>query len=213
MDAPRIMVVDDNPVVRSGLVSLLESDGMRVVAEAGDGMQAVELAERTRPDLVLLDVRMPKLDGIAVAKKISRQALVIMVTYTDRPEVVRAAIGNGAAGYLVHGSFSATDLVTAVRDALAGANPLSPPAVSALMNAVQRRSPHTSRQGRFDLSAREAEVMDLIARGLSNAEIARRLVLAERTVKNHVGHIYTKLGVTTRAAAVARWVGVAPADD
>ncbi|HEY7486989.1 MAG TPA: response regulator transcription factor [Streptosporangiaceae bacterium] len=206
MDVPRIMVVDDNPVVRSGLVSLLEAAGMRVVGEAGDGASAVRLAEQITPDVVLLDVRMPQLDGVAAARAIAEHALVIMVTYTDQPEVVRDAIGNGAAGYLVHGTFTADDLITAVHDALNGTNPLSPPAVSALMSTV-RRAP--SRRTRFGLSTREAEVMDLVAAGRSNSEIARQLVLAEKTVKNHVNHIFGKLDVTTRAAAIARWIGTA----
>jgi DNA-binding NarL/FixJ family response regulator len=219
MRTPRIMVVDDNPVVRSGLVSLLEADGMQVVAEAGDGVQAVELAERLRPDLVLLDVRMPLLDGVGAAKKITKRTPVIFVTYADRPEVIRAAIATGAAGYLVHGAFTAEEFVAAVRDALDGANPLSPAAVSVLMGSLRGRPrarasrlarlagdlpPH---QVRFNLSDREVDVMELMTQGRSNAEIAVRLCLAEKTVKNHVNHIFAKLEVGTRAAAIAQWLG------
>jgi DNA-binding NarL/FixJ family response regulator len=221
VNAPRVMVVDDNPVVRQGLVSLLEASGIEVVGEAGDGRLALELAERVRPDLVLLDVRMPRLDGVAAAEVLSRGTRVLMLTYTDDPEVVRAAIGNGAAGYLVHGTFTAEELTTAVSDALDGANPLSRAAVSALVGAVRQErgqraaseTPPSARHPRppagHGLSTREAEVMGLIVRGRSNGEIARQLFLAEKTVKNHVNRIYAKLGVTSRAAAIAQWIGTA----
>ncbi|HEX2314730.1 MAG TPA: response regulator transcription factor [Thermomonospora sp.] len=213
---PRVMVVDDNPVVRQGLVSLLEAGGLEVVAEAGDGRRAIELAERLRPDLVLLDVRMPLLDGVAAAEVLSTVSRVLMLTYTDDPETVRAAIGNGASGYLVHGTFTAEELTAAVEDALGGAHPLSRAAVSALVGAVQRgagqdRPPpaEDASRERYGLSAREEEVMGLIVRGRSNGEIARTLFLAEKTVKNHVNRIYAKLGVTSRAAAIACWIGTA----
>jgi DNA-binding NarL/FixJ family response regulator len=221
MDAPRVMVVDDNLVVRSGLVSLLEAADIRVVGEAGDGREAIELAERVRPDLVLLDVRMPRVDGVAAAELLSRIGRVIMLTYTEEPEVIRSAIANGAAGYLVHGSFTAEELTAAVHDALNGANPLSPVAVSALVGVVRQEARQEATPepiatadplapvGRFGLSAREAEVMRLIVRGHSNGEIAERLYLAEKTVKNHVNRIYAKLGVASRAAAIAQWIGTA----
>lgn len=219
------MVVDDNLVVRSGLISLLEASGIQVVGEAGDGQTALELAERLRPDLVLLDVRMPLLDGVAAAELLSRTTQVIMLTYTDDPQVVRAAIGNGASGYLVHGSFTAQELTTAVHDAVGGAHPLSQAAVSALVGAVRQEKASqippeppeaqdsaAQDQGRFGLSAREAEVMRLIVQGRSNSEIAGQLFLAEKTVKNHVNRIYAKLGVTSRGAAIAQWLGTAPGD-
>ncbi|MFC5745647.1 response regulator transcription factor [Actinomadura rugatobispora] len=228
MGDPRVMVVDDNIVVRSGLVSLLEAAGIEVVGEAGDGRTALELAERIRPDLVLLDVRMPLMDGISAAGGLSRVAKVVMLTYTQDPGVVQAAIERGAVGYLVHGSFTAAELTAAVHDAMEGANPLSREAVSALVGAVHRDqvqsgtwdgSPVAPPPGhgasqrrareRFGLSAREAEVMELIVRGRTNGEIAERLFLAEKTVKNHINHIYAKLGVASRAGAIAHWLGTA----
>lgn len=226
MPVPRVIVVDDNLVVRSGLVSLLEAAGIEVVAEAGDGRTALELAARHRPDLVLLDVQMPLLDGVTAAGPLSRLAKVIMLTYTDAPDVVRAAIANGASGYLVHGSFTAEELTEAVHQVTSGSHPLSPMAVSALVGAVRREpepgadqvaapargGPPAGAAGRFGLSAREAEVMALIAQGHSNAAIAERLFLAEKTVKNHVNRIYAKLGITSRAAAIARWLGTAEED-
>ncbi|MFF5260652.1 response regulator [Actinomadura viridis] len=217
----RVVVADDNPVVRSGLVALLEARGeAEVVGEAGDGKHAIELAERLKPDLVLLDVRMPLVDGVTAAQVLSKLTRVLMLTYTDDPEVVRSAVRNGASGYLVHGTFTADALAAAVRDAAGGTgNPLSPAAVSALMAAVQEPRPatggDTARTGdhaRFGLSAREAEVMDLIARGLTNRAIAAELFLVEKTVKNHVNRIFSKMSVDNRATAIARWLGTAVGD-
>lgn len=211
----RVMVVDDNPVVRSGLVSLLEaSSAGEVVAEAGDGRQAVAEAERVRPDLVLLDVRMPIVDGVEAAEVLSRSSRVLMLTYTDDPEIVRSAIRNGACGYLVHGTFSPEELARAVQDAMSGSHPLSPSAAGAVLDVVRHGpgpgadpappDPVAARVA-MGLSSREAEVLELIASGESNGDIAASLFLSEKTVKNHVNRIYTKLGVSSRAAAVARW--------
>lgn len=224
MAAPRVMVVDDNLVVRSGLISLLEAEGIEVIGQAGDGRTAIDLAERLRPDLVLLDVQMPLLDGVTAAATLSRFTRVIILTYTEDADVVNRAIANGACGYLVHGSFTAEELTAAVHTAIGGAHPLSPQAVAALVGAVRLETAATQAGGppaeashealveeqrSFGLSAREAEVMDLIARGHTNGEIATRLFLAEKTVKNHVNRVYAKLGVTSRAAAIARWLGTA----
>ncbi|MEW2352520.1 response regulator transcription factor [Spirillospora sp. NPDC029432] len=213
MNEIRVVVADDNPVVRSGLVALLESTGeVTVVAEAGDGRRAIELTERHRPDAVLLDVRMPLLDGVTAAESLSKLTKVLMLTYTDDPEVIRSAVRNGASGYLVHGSFTAEELAAAVRSVATGSqNPLSPVAVTALMSAVRGGAQLVAgpRQERRDygLSARETEVMDLIAQGLANREIAGRLFLTEKTVKNHVNRIFAKLATENRAAAIARWLG------
>lgn len=218
--ATRILVADDNPIVRSGLVSLLEATGeVQVVAEAENGRQAIDLADRHRPDLVLLDVRMPELDGVQAVSTLSASCPVVMLTYTEDADIVRAAIRGGASGYLVHGTFTADQLTGYVRSAVNGANPLSPQAASAVLEAV-REDPVTSQADRSDpgrlerhttadmhLSAREAEIMDLISRGRANGEIAADLFLSEKTVKNHVNRIYAKLNVTSRAAAIARWIG------
>ncbi len=210
----RVMVVDDNPVVRSGLVSLLEAGGaVEVVAEAGDGRRAIELAERVRPELVLLDVRMPLVGGVEAAGPLSELATVVMLTYTDDPETVRSAIRSGAYGYLVHGAFTPEELSQAVQDAVNGrTNPLSPAAVRAMVDTV--RSPPAGPGGGpesarpdLGLSEREGEVMNLIAGGRSNGDIAGELFLSEKTVKNHVNRIYAKLGVESRGAAIARWLG------
>jgi DNA-binding NarL/FixJ family response regulator len=214
VDQPRVVVADDNAVVRSGLVSLLEAGGVNVIAEAADGEKVIALADRLRPDLVLLDVRMPLVDGVTAAQRIAKMTRVLMLTYTDAPEIIRTAISNGAVGYLVHGTFTPEELLDAVRQAAAGANPLSPAAVAVLVGAMQDQAtiPAQSRAGRFGLSAREVEVMNLVAQGHPNAVIAERLFLADKTVKNHVNHIYAKLGVTTRAAAIALWLGSSTAE-
>jgi DNA-binding NarL/FixJ family response regulator len=218
MNRIRVVVADDNPVVRSGLVSLLEATGeVEVVGEAADGRQAIELTERLRPDCVLLDVRMPLVDGVTAAEKLSGLTRVLMLTYTDEAEVIRSAVRNGASGYLVHGSFTTDQLTAAVRDVAAGAgNPLSPIAVTALMAAVkapaQSSAAESAERARYRLSAREAEVMELIAQGRANREIAAHLFLTEKTVKNHVNRIFAKLAVENRAAAIARWLGTSVRD-
>jgi DNA-binding NarL/FixJ family response regulator len=205
----RVIVADDNAVVRSGLVSLLEAGGVEVAGEASDGEKAIALAERLRPDLVLLDVRMPLMDGVTAARRLAKTTRVLMLTYTDTPEIIRAAIGNGAAGYLVHGTFTPEELLNAVHQVARGANPLSPAAVAVLVGAVQDQAtaPPQPAGARYGLSAREMEVMELVAKGYPNGTIAARLFLADKTIKNHVNHIYAKLGVTTRAAAIALWLG------
>ncbi|RAY14419.1 DNA-binding response regulator [Actinomadura craniellae] len=213
MSRVRVIVADDNPVVRSGLVALLEATGEAdVVAEAGDGRRAIELTEQHRPDLVLLDVRMPLLDGVTAVTTLSRLTTVLMLTYTDDPDVIRAAIRGGASGYLVHGTFTVEELARAVRDAAGGhGNPLSPAAVSALMEAVKQPAERAAppERDRFGLSDREAQVMDLMAAGRANRDIAAELFLSEKTVKNHINRIYAKLAVDNRAAAIARWLGTA----
>lgn len=211
----RVVIVDDNPVVRSGLVSLLEASGAgEVVAEAADGQQALTQVGQTDPEVVLLDVRMPGIDGVEVAGLLSDKTRVLMLTYTDDPEVVRSAIRNGACGYLVHGTFTPDELGRAVRDAVAGTNPLSSSAAGALLDAVrgepepaaERPAPDpVAARVAMGLSAREAEILGLIAEGKSNADIAAALFLSEKTVKNHLNRIYAKLAVGSRAAAVARW--------
>ncbi|WP_131742770.1 response regulator [Actinomadura roseirufa] len=239
--AVRALVVDDNPIVRAGLVSLLEAGGVEVVGEAVDGGHAVELAERLRPDIVLLDVRMPGVDGVSAAGPLSALAKVLMLSYDTGSDVIGQAIRNGAAGYLVHGAFGVEELIAAVHDTVDGrASPLSPPASRALVEALRGggappagaspagggaspagaspvshhgppRPDPPALGGREDLglSPREAEVMELIAQGRANGEIARLLVVSEYTVKNHVNRIFAKLGVRSRGAAMARWLGTA----
>ncbi|WP_320783914.1 response regulator transcription factor [Streptomyces sp. CRN 30] len=241
-DAVRVVVVDDNPVVRAGLTALLSQSGsVTVVAEAADGREACEAADRTRPDVVLLDVRMTGVDGLAALPYLVRIAPVMMLTYSGESETVREALRRGAGGYLVHGEFTAEELVTAVRDAGAGRTHFSPTAAGAVLDqlrsasayghaendrpylaAEQASSPFPveklsrmqpdvgqSSGGRsgFQLSAREAEIMDLIASGMTNQQIAGACFISEKTVKNHINRIFAKLHSTSRAEATAKWLG------
>jgi len=208
----RVLVVDDNPVIRRGIAALLdEADDVKVVGEAGDGREAIRVAGESRPDVVLLDVRMPVMDGIEAARPLSEQARVMMLTYTDEQERVLAAIRAGASGYLVHGQFDADDLVARIRELAGGDTVLSPAVIGTVFEAL-RRTPGSPDEadGPASLTAREREIMNLIAQGLTNGEIAARFVLSEKTVKNHVNRIYSKLGAGNRAQATALWLGTAP---
>jgi DNA-binding NarL/FixJ family response regulator len=205
-----VLVVDDNTVVRTGLRGLLEaSPAVHVVGEAWDGERAVELARSLQPDVVLLDVRMPRLDGVSAAREISAFSRVLMMTFTEDPVVVRAALAAGASGYLVHGAFESEDLVSTVLSVSRGTGAFSPAAVDALRATPQPVAAPGGQPARPDvgLSDRQAEIMDLIASGLSNLEIARRCYLSEKTVKNHINHIFARLGVRNRAEAVSLWLG------
>ncbi|TDD79043.1 response regulator transcription factor [Actinomadura rubrisoli] len=182
----RVLVVDGDPRVRADVISLLQSsDELEVVAETSDGTAALPLAERLRPDIVLLDAAAARTGH---ATPLSRASRVFVLASPD-DQSIEVALRGGACGHLVPGTFTVRDLIRGVRDA-------------------SRLS--------LGLSAREAEVMDLIATGRSNGEIARQLFLSEKTVKNHVNRIYSKLGVSSRATAIALWRGmmsVLPAKD
>lgn len=207
----RVLLADDNPVIRSGLVSLLEADDrLTVVGEAATGEEAVRLAERHRPDIVLLDVKMPIMDGVAAAGAISPGTPVLMLTYTDDQNTVTRAIRAGASGYLVHGGFTPDELVSAVLAVAEGKGALSPAVAPVLLDALRAQPVAADDLVRDDLTAREREIMSLVSAGASNGEIARKLFLAEKTVKNHLNRIYAKLGVTSRGEAMARWLGTYP---
>ncbi|GAA2403923.1 response regulator transcription factor [Actinomadura vinacea] len=220
VDAPcRVLVVDDNPFIRSGLTLALEaSEEIEVVGEAGDGRRAVELARELVPDVILLDVRMPNVDGIAAAAVLSEIGRVIMLTQVDDPEVVLAAVRNGAVGYLVHNTFTPGELAAAVVETVRQrAHPLSQAASAALIDAARTDratapaavDPAEQRK-RFGLSEREAEVMDLIAQGHPNSTIAAKLFLTEKTVKNYINRLYAKLGAPNRSTAIVTWLGMPP---
>lgn len=207
----RVMIVDDNPVIRRGVAALLEeADDIRLVGEAGDGREAIRVAGEAKPDVVLLDVRMPVMDGVEAAGPLAEHARVMMLTYTDEQDRVVAAIRAGAAGYLVHGQFDADELATRVRQLAAGETVLSPAIVGTVFEAL-RRTPGSPDEadGPASLTEREREIMNLISQGLTNRDIAERFVLSEKTVKNHVNRIYSKLGATNRAQATALWLGTA----
>ncbi|MFJ4740289.1 response regulator [Streptomyces sp. NPDC088775] len=288
-DALRVVVADDNPVVRAGLGVLLSGrDDIDVVAEAADGRQAYDMAVRHRPDVVLLDVRMPGVDGISALPHLVQIAPVMMLTYSRENEIVHEALRLGASGYLVHGEFTADQLVQAVRDTKDGRAHFTATAANALLahmrqgsgaqgqalpeglgaalttgvpyqgpgcdghapSSVQQHSapahipkaepsppaprPVRAPQGlshlqsvvaqssmtgepgttlnrqQYGLSSREVEVMELIASGMSNQQIAATCFISEKTVKNHINRIFTKLHSASRSEAIARWLGTAP---
>jgi DNA-binding NarL/FixJ family response regulator len=193
------MIVDDHPVVRDGLTGILNGEeGFEVVAEASNGAEAVRRARALKPDVILMDLRMPELDGvgaIAALKQANIPARVLVLTTFDTDADVLPAIEAGATGYLLKDAPRA-ELVRAVRAAARGESVLSPAVASRVLASV--RSPQED-----PLSEREVEVLGLVARGATNREAARQLFISEATVKTHLLHIYAKLGVGDRAAAVA----------
>ncbi|MEU9569219.1 response regulator [Streptomyces massasporeus] len=280
----RVVVADDNPVVRAGLTALLSGrPDIEVVAEAADGRQAYEAAHQHRPDVVLLDVRMPGVDGISALPYLVQIAPVMMLTYSRESEIVHEALRRGAGGYLVHGEFTADQLVDAVRDIKEGRAHFTPTAAGALVAQLRQDPPPTAHlpeglgqsssataygistsvqsysqpqqhsapapfgashapprptspemlsqmqphvgqsssewtsgrpaapdRSRFQLSTREAEIMDLIASGMNNQQIAATCFISEKTVKNHINRIFAKLHSTSRSEAAAKWIGTAP---
>ncbi|GAA2286895.1 hypothetical protein GCM10010234_28170 [Streptomyces hawaiiensis] len=280
----RVVVADDNPVVRAGLTALLSGRAdIEVVAEAADGRQAYEATRQHRPDVVLLDVRMPGVDGISALPYLVGIAPVVMLTYSRESEIVQEALRRGAGGYLVHGEFTADQLVDAVRDIREGRAHFTPTAAGALLAQLRQdpapapplpeglgqsssataygistsaksykqpqspslpghftppyvspsptssenlsqMQPHVGQsssewtsgrpaapdRSRFQLSTREAEIMDLIASGMNNQQIAATCFISEKTVKNHINRIFAKLHSTSRSEAAAKWIGTAP---
>lgn len=197
----RVLVVDDHPVVRQGLMAVLEDEpDFHVAGAASSGEEALVLAERLKPDVVLLDLEMPGMDGVAVIPQLARvapQACVIVFTAYDADERVFGAIRAGARGYILKGA-AAGEITHAIRTVKAGGSHLAPRVAARVM--AQVRSPQRPTGG---LSAREREVLHLVAAGQSNKEIGRSLGITERTVKFHVTSILNKLGAENRAQAVA----------
>jgi DNA-binding NarL/FixJ family response regulator len=194
----RVMIADDHPVVRDGLSGILSADPeFEVIGEASNGTDAVRRARALKPDVILMDLRMPELDGVGairvlVADRVPTRVLVL-TTYDSETDV-RPAIEAGATGYLLKDA-PREELLRAVRAAARGESVLSPAVASRLIDQV--RAPAEDR-----LSEREREVLALIARGATNRDAAERLFISEATVKTHLLHIYSKLGVNDRAAAV-----------
>lgn len=204
----RVALVDDQAMVRAGFRMILETEpDITVVGEAGDGREAVDLVSRAAPDVVLMDVRMPHMDGIEATRRIvgsGGAARVLMLTTFDLDDYVYSALRAGASGFLLKDA-PAEQLVNAVRVVADGDALLAPSVTRLLIDEVSRRptvDPAAVAPGLADLTDREREVMRLMARGLSNAEIADSLYLGEATVKTHVGRVLTKLGLRDRVQAV-----------
>jgi two-component system, NarL family, response regulator LiaR len=197
----KVMLVDDHMVVRSGLGTVLAVyDDMLLVGEAKDGDEAIRLCEKLQPDVILMDMVMPKMDGVAATKTIKERwphIQVIALTSFKEKEYVEGALKAGASGYLLK-NVSAEELVNAIRKAAAGQPSLSPEAAQVLIQRVNE-PPAPGK----DLTGREREILALMVKGLSNNEIAEKLIVSASTAKFHVSNVLAKLGVTGRTEAVA----------
>jgi DNA-binding NarL/FixJ family response regulator len=196
----RVCLVDDHPTFRAGLRALLEASGIEVAGEAANGTEALDCARETEPDVVLMDLSMPGLDGVEATRRITRELpqipVVVLTSFSDRARIVDA-LDSGAVGYLLKDA-DPDELIRGVQAAAAGQSPLDPRAAREVL---------ASRQGAGDgaaLSPREAEVLRLLASGHPNKVIALRLGISEKTVKNHLSAVFQKIGVTDRTQA-ALW--------
>jgi NarL family two-component system response regulator LiaR len=197
----RVLLVDDHAVVRSGLGAVLLSyDDMTLAGEAGNGEEAIRLCEKLQPDVVLMDLMMPVMDGVAATTVIRQQwpkINVIALTSFKEKEMVEGALKAGAMSYLLK-NVSANELVMAIRGAVAGQPRLSPEAAQVLIQDIKEPAAPS-----YDLTDREKEILALMVEGLPNTAIAERLVVSQSTVKFHVSNVLSKLGVTSRTEAVA----------
>jgi DNA-binding NarL/FixJ family response regulator len=200
----RVVIADDQPMMRAGFKAVLEATGdIVVVGEAGNGEEAVEVATEQAPDVVLMDIRMPVMDGIEATRRLPRQKVLILTTFGVDDYII-AALRAGASGFLLKDAPTAK-VVEAVRAVAAGDAVLSPAVTRQLLDQVGRRLPAAvSREpeGLAQLTEREREVLRMLAAGLTNAEIAQVLVVSEATVKSHVSNLLGKLGLRDRVQAV-----------
>jgi DNA-binding NarL/FixJ family response regulator len=207
-EAPvRVLIVDDDDLMRAGLRGVLSNDeAIEVVGEAGDGREVVYRTRLLRPDVVLMDVRMPDVDGISATRELLAafpEVKVVILTTFEQDDYIFGALSAGASGFLLKRT-RPEELVAAVKTIAAGDSLLSPSVTSRVIERMaQQPPPDASRDARLDeLTPRESEVLELVARGLSNGEIAATLVIEESTVKTHVKRILAKLGVRDRVQAV-----------
>ncbi len=199
----RVVVADDQPLLRAGFTSLLEGSGaIEVVGEASTGLEAIEQAERLRPDVVLMDIRMPDMDGIEATRRLTRSRVLILTTF-GLDEYIVDALRAGAAGFILKDT-QVADLVAAVLAVAQGDAVLSPAVTRRLLDQVARRLPAAvdrSSGPLAELTRRELDVLRMLAAGLSNAEIAAALVVSEATTKTHVSRVLQKLGLRDRVQA------------
>ncbi|HEY6501484.1 MAG TPA: response regulator transcription factor [Streptosporangiaceae bacterium] len=200
MTAIRLLIVDDHPIMRDGLRGVFGGDDdFEVVGEAGDGAEAVQKAQALHPDVILMDLRMPGVGGVEAITRLRDQenpARILILTTYDTDRDVLPAIKAGATGYLLKDA-PRDELIRAVRAAHQGQSVLAPTVASTLVGLAGNRNPDSR------LSPREVEVLKLVAEGATNQVAARKLLVSETTIKTHLLHIYTKLGVRDRASAVA----------
>lgn len=205
----RVLVVDDQALVRAGFSALLEAtDDVQVVGEAVDGVEALEIAARVDPDVILMDIRMPRLDGISATRQIvaigNERPRVLILTTFDTDDNVFDALEAGAVGFLVKDT-PPTQLIDAIRSAMEGGAVISPVTTRRLVDRIvssrTNRLVATHATALAVLTGRERQVLEMIARGRSNREIASQLVISELTAKTHVSRVLTKLGLTSRVQA------------
>jgi len=203
----RVLLAEDHALFRHGLRELLDAAGLAVIGEASDGVTAVRLTRELRPDVVVMDLNMPRMDGIDATSEImkaERPPVVLVLTVSTTNDDVLDAIAAGASGYLLKDA-AADEIVNAVRNANAGSSTLSPTIAGAVVRRVREQSVATDQpQDLHDLSARETEILRLVVQGRDNTEIAQELYLSPSTVKNHVSSILEKLGVDSRVQAAVR---------
>lgn len=200
----RLLIADDQPLMRTGFRMVLEATGqMEVVAEAGDGIEAVAAARETRPDVTLMDIRMPRLDGLEAIRRLPDRRILVLTTF-GLDEYIVEALRAGASGFLTK-DVPAAELIHAVKVVAAGDALLTPAVTRRLLDLVARRLPAPVQGGPEqleELTPREREVFELLARAMTNAEIAEALVVGEATVKTHVSSVLMKLGLRDRVQAV-----------
>ena len=207
MTARRVLVVDDHPLYREGLVTALSMvDGVEVVGEAGDGAEAVELARRLAPDVVVMDLNLPGVGGIEATRRITAElpgTAVLVLTMLEGDDALFAAMRAGARGYLLKGA-DRQEIARALATVANGEVVFSATLAARVLAWFGRGGGRAAAAPFPELTEREREVLDLVARGLTNAAIARRLVVSDKTVRNHVSNVFGKLHVADRAEAVAR---------
>ncbi|MFN2236399.1 MAG: response regulator [Anaerolineales bacterium] len=205
-DTIRLLIADDHLIVRQGLRLILETEqGFELIGEAADGVEAVQLAEQLKPDVILMDLRMPRMDGIRAIRQLridQPQIAIVILTTFNEDVLMREGLQAGARGYLLKDTDRAT-LFRTIRAAAQGQTLLKPEIIQQLLSTSISQGPIPNTKGQSELTQREIEVLNCVARGDTSKQVAIQLGITERTVKAHLTSIYQKLGVDSRAAAVA----------